>query len=108
MAPRPRSGYSCRVYDLLYRLLVVVWFIAYMSAIYLALHMIVARFSRNPNGLVLWFFSVLTAPLTWPVRRFLPPQTPERRVRLIALGAWVGLWLATRLAFWGLGAAPLG
>lgn len=96
------------MYDIAYRLVVVVWFIAYMSAIYLALHMVVARFSRNPNGLVLWFFSVLTSPLTWPVRTFLPPQTPEPRVRLIALGAWVGLWLATRLAFWGLGAPPLG
>jgi uncharacterized protein YggT (Ycf19 family) len=95
------------MYDTVHRVLVVVWFIAYMSAIYLALHVMVARFSRNPNGLVPWFFSVLTSPLTWPVRAFLPPQTPTPRVRLIALGAWVGLWLATRLAFWGLGAPPL-
>jgi len=95
------------MYDILYRLLVVVWFIAYMAAIYLALHMIVARFSRNPGGLVLWFFGVLTAPLIRPVRACLPPLTPERRVRLIALGAWIGLWLVTRVAFWALGAAPL-
>ena len=95
------------MHAILYRLLVVLWFIAYMSAIYLALHMVVARLSRNPNGLVLWFFNVLTSPLTWPVRAFLPSRTPEPRVRLIALGAWVGLWLATRLAFWALGAPPL-
>ena len=92
---------------IVYRLLVVVWFIAYMSAIYLALHMVVARFGRNPNGLVLWFFSVLTSPLTWPVRAILPPGTPEPRVRLIALGAWLALWLLTRLAFWAIGTPPL-
>ena len=95
------------MYDIIYRVLVVVWFIAYMSAIYLALHMVVARFSRNPHSLLLWFFSVLTSPLTWPVRAVLSEGTPERRVRLIALGAWLGLWLLTRLAFWAIGTPPL-
>ena len=95
------------MHDSLYRVLVVVWFIAYMSVIYLALHMVVARFNRNPQSLLLWFFSVLTTPLIWPVRAVLPPGTPERRVRLIALGAWLGLWLLTRLVFWAIGTRPL-
>jgi hypothetical protein len=95
------------MYDMVYRVLVVVWFIAYMSAVYLALHMVVARFSRNPHSLVLWFFSVLTSPLTWPVRAVLGEGRPEHRVRLIALGAWLALWLLTRLAFWAIGTPPL-
>jgi hypothetical protein len=95
------------MYDMVYRVLVVVWFIAYMSAVYLALHMVVARFSRNPHSLVLWFFSVLTSPLTWPVHAVLGEGRPEHRVRLIALGAWLALWLLTRLAFWAIGTPPL-
>jgi hypothetical protein len=27
----------------------------------------------------------------------LPPATPERRVRLVALGVYVALWLAVRI-----------
>lgn len=95
------------MHDSLYRVLVVVWFIAYMSVIYLALYLVVVRFSRNPHSLLLWFFTVLTTPLIWPVRAVLPPGMPERRVRLIALGAWLGLWLLTRLAFWAIGTRPL-
>ena len=104
--PRPPAIID-PVNDILYRLLIVGWFVAYMAAIYLMLHMVVVRLSRNPNGTVLWFFSVLTSPLTWPVRAVLPEGTPERRVRLIALGAWLGLWLLTRLAFWAIGTPPL-
>jgi hypothetical protein len=96
------------VYETLYRLLVLVWFVAYMAAIYLILHMVVARFSRNPNGTVLWFFGVVTSPLTWPVRAVLPARTPERRVRLVALGMYVALWVGARWALSGMGGPRLG
>jgi hypothetical protein len=96
------------VHEILYRLLVLLWFVAYMAAIYLMLHMVVARFSRNPNGTVLWFFTVLTSPLTWPVRAVLPWQIPERRVRLVALGMYVALWAGTRWALSGMGGPRLG
>ena len=33
------------MHELIYRFLVLVWFLSYMAAIYLALHMIVARFT---------------------------------------------------------------
>ena len=35
------------MHELIYRLLVLVWFLSYMAAIYLALHMVVARFIRT-------------------------------------------------------------
>ena len=72
-------------YALIYRLLVLVWFLSYMAAIYLALHMIVARFTRAPDSRLLWFFSVITGPLTRPARAWVSAGASEGRVRLITL-----------------------
>lgn len=83
--------------DLPYRLLVLVWFVAYLSAIYLALHMMVARFSRKPGSRLLWFFTVVTSPLTSPVRAAFGPHVPEPRARLIAFGGYVVLWIVARV-----------
>jgi hypothetical protein len=94
--------------ELLYRLLFMVWFLAYMSAIYLALHMVVARFVRRADNRVLWFFSVITGPLTRPVRVLLPVRTPEPRVRLVTLIVLVAVWFATRMALARLGGISLG
>ena len=107
VSPRPPAIID-PVNEILYRLLIVGWFVAYMAAIYLMLHMVVARLSRNPNGTVLWFFSVLTSPLTGPVRAVLPARTPEGRVRFVALGLYVALWAATRWALSGMGGPRLG
>jgi hypothetical protein len=85
------------MHELIYRLLVLVWFLSYMAAIYLALHMVVARFTRAPDSRLLWFFSVITGPLTRPVRAWVSQGTSEGRVRLITLLALVALWLGTRL-----------
>ena len=43
-------------------------FLCFMAVFYLALHNVLARLSRNSEGKILWFFDVLTAPLTRPVR----------------------------------------
>ena len=83
--------------ELSYRLLVLVWFVAYLSAIYLALHIMVARFSRKPGSRLLWFFSVVTSPLTWPVRAVFGPHFPEPRARLVAFGGYVVLWIVARV-----------
>ena len=95
------------MHELVRYLLVIVWFLCYMAAVYLALHILVARFSRAPGSRLLWFFSVVTGPLTRPVRALTPPGTPEGRVRVVALGAYVALMIAARLALWGLGGNPL-
>ena len=77
----------------------------FMAWIYLALHMIFARFVIRPDSLVLWFFGVVTGPLTRPVRALLPSGTPEPRVRGVSLAVYVGLWLALRAVLIWLGPA---
>ncbi len=95
------------MHELIYRLLVLVWFLSYMAAIYLTLHMIVVRLSRAPDSRLLWFFSVITGPLTRPVRTW-APGTSEARVRLITLVALVAVWLGTRVLLSRLGGLDIG
>ena len=87
---------------LLHTLNVVVPLVFFMASIYLGLHILFARLINRPDSPVLWFFSVVTGPLTRPVRRLLGAATPERQVRLAALGVYVALWLGSRilLAHW--------
>ena len=94
--------------DLLYRAVIVLWFVAYMSLIYLALHMIVARFVRSPDSRLLWFFSIVTSPLVRPVRALLPANTGPTRVRLVALVIYGIVWLALRTLLGQLSGAHLG
>jgi hypothetical protein len=82
---------------LLYRLLLLISFIAYMAAIYVALHIVVAHFTTMPGSRLLWFFSVLTGPLTGSIRRILPEGITESQLRYVTLAACVAIWLATRL-----------
>jgi hypothetical protein len=88
---------------LLYRLLLLISFVAYMAAIYVALHIVVARFSRAPGSRLLWFFSVLTGPLTRPIRSMLPNGMTESQVRYLTLAACIVIWLTIRLVLAGLG-----
>ena len=91
------------LYEIARRVLVLVAFLGYMAAIYLALHIVVARLNRSPESRLLWFFSVLTRPLTRPVQAFLPPGTPESRVRYLTLGICLVIWLGARLLLAGMG-----
>jgi hypothetical protein len=86
---------------------IVVPLLFFMAWIYIALHIVFARVIRDPRSPVLWFFGVVTGPLTRPVRALLPPATAEARVRLVSLGVYVVLWVLTRVALVGLlGPAP--
>ena len=76
---------------------VVVPLVFFMASVYLLLHVLFARFITRPDSPVLWFFSVVTGPLTRPVRAALAPGTTERRIRLVALGVYVALWLGSRI-----------
>ena len=88
---------------LVYRLLLLISFVAYIAAIYVALHIVVAHFSSAPGSRLLWFFSVLTGPLTRPIRGILPAGMTESQVRYLTLGVCVVIWLATRLLLAALG-----
>jgi uncharacterized protein YggT (Ycf19 family) len=82
-------------------------FLFFMAAFYLALHIVFARLvpASRPSA-TLWFFTVLTGPLTRPVRALLPPGTPDTRVRAVSLGVYVGLWIVARLVVGQLFPAP--
>jgi hypothetical protein len=93
---------------LLSRLLLLLSFLAYMAAIYMVLYIVVAHFSRTPQSRVLWFFSVLTMPLTGSIRRLLPDGLTEPQVRYLTLAACVILWLTTRILLAVLGGVGSG
>jgi hypothetical protein len=74
-------------------------FVFFMASVYLALHILIARlFPAGRPSATLWFFSIVTGPLTRPVRALLPAGTPEPRVRVLSLALYVGLWIVSRIA----------
>jgi hypothetical protein len=78
---------------------ILVPFVFFMASVYLTLHILVARLlPADRSSATLWFFAIITGPLTRPVRAMLPAGTPERRVRALSLALYVGLWIASRLA----------
>jgi hypothetical protein len=109
-APNSTSGkyVVTHMYASIYRLLLLISFVAYMAAIYVALHIVVAHFSRAPGSRLLWFFSVLTGPLTRPIRAMLPGRVTESQVRYLTLVACVAIWLAMRLLLAVLGGVDQG
>ena len=87
---------------------VVVPLVFFMSAVYLALHIVFARLIGRPGSAVLWFFSIVTSPLTRPVRAALPSGTAEGRVRVISLAVYAALWIVARVVFHQLTAVRFG
>jgi len=68
-------------------------FLCYMSIFYLALHKLVARLSQKPKSKLLWFFSVLTAPLTRPVRAWTMSETSDDQLLSKSLLFYGFLWI---------------
>jgi hypothetical protein len=78
---------------------VLVPFLFMMASVYLAVHVVFSWLIVSPRSQVLAFFSVVTSPLTRPVRAALPAGTAESRVRVVALAVYLVLWIVTdRLA----------
>jgi len=92
--------------DLLLRLRLAVHLIVplilFMASTYLALHIVFARLVARDSP-VLWFFGVVTRPLTRPVAALLPVGTPEARVRLVSLAVYVTLWIGVRIVLAAIG-----
>jgi len=74
-------------------LLLLIRFLCFVAIVYLALHVIFTRLISRPDSKVLWFFSIITSPLTWPVRAWLFPQASESQIRLAALFLYGLLWV---------------
>jgi uncharacterized protein YggT (Ycf19 family) len=74
---------------------VVLPLLLFMASVYLALHIAFVRLIPSRDSPVLWFFSVVTGPLTRPVRALLPAGTAETRIRYVALAIYAGLWLVS-------------
>ena len=74
-------------------LLTLIRFLCFVAIVYLTLHVIFARLITRPDSKVLWFFSIITSPLTWPVRAWLFPQAGESQLRFAALIVYGLLWV---------------
>jgi hypothetical protein len=68
-------------------------FLCFMAVFYLALHKLVARLSQKKNSKLLWFFSVLTTPLTRPVRAWTMPGTSDEQLLTKSLLFYSFLWV---------------
>ncbi len=80
------------------RLLLLLRLVAFIAVFYLALHLVVARFSRKPGSKLLWFFEVLTGPFTRFAARFTPADTPPSRLLWYAFAGCVAIWMAAVVA----------
>ena len=75
------------------RCLLLLRLLCFMALVYLALHVLVTRLITNPDSKVRWFFSVLTAPLLWPLRVWSAQDVPPARLLPVALGIYGVLWV---------------
>lgn len=79
--------------DPLSQILFLARFLCFMAVFYLALHKIVSSMSKKPNSKLLWFFSVVTAPLTYPVRAWTMPGMTDEQLLSRSLVFYALLWL---------------
>jgi hypothetical protein len=80
------------VNETLPRFLLLLRFLCFVAVVYLALHALFARLISKPDSKILWFFSTLTMPLTWPIRVWLPSEASDSRLRYVALVVYGLLW----------------
>ena len=79
--------------DPIAQILLLLRFFCFMAVFYLALHKIVARLSRKPDSKLLWFFGVLTAPLTLLVKRYSSPDATDDQIVSYSLIFYGLLWM---------------
>jgi hypothetical protein len=79
--------------EVFFRLLFLLRFMLFVAVVYLLLHVIFARLISKSESKVLWFFSIVTSPLTYPVRAWFLPTASASRLRFAALVFYGGLWI---------------
>lgn len=80
------------------RFLLLLRFLCFVAVVYLALHVLFARLISKPDSKVLWFFSIVTMPLTRPIRVWLTSEASDSRVRFAALVFYCVLWVIILVA----------
>jgi hypothetical protein len=63
-----------------------------MAVVYLALHKVASRLSKKPGSKLLWFFGVLTGPLTRPVKAWTMPGSNVDQILSKSLLFYAFLW----------------
>ena len=81
--------------DPIFKLFFLLRFLCFVAVVYLALHWTVRRLSAKPNSKLLWFFSVVTSPLTRPVKVWIAPGSTDDRILSVSLFFYGLLWLVT-------------
>lgn len=85
--------FATALIDPTFKLFFLLRFLCFVAVVYLALHWTVRRFSAKPNSKLLWFFSVVTAPLTRPVKAWIKPSLTDDRILSAALLFYGFLWI---------------
>jgi hypothetical protein len=83
------------------QILFIARFLCFMATFYLALHKLAIRITTRRDGKLMWFFSVLTAPLIRPVRAWMPGASDEQllsRALLVYACMWLGFVVLGKLA----------
>ena len=86
--------------DPISQILLLARFLCFVAVFYLALHKTAARLSKKPDSKMLWFFSVLTTPLTRPVRKWFMPGANEDQLLSGALFCYGLLWFCLVALGW--------
>ena len=73
-------------------------FLCFVAVVYLGLHIVFSRLISKSDSKILWFFSVITLPLTRPVRAWFVPGTTHSRLRFVALVFYIVLWVLLLIA----------
>jgi hypothetical protein len=81
------------VNDPLARIVFLLRFLCFMAVVYLAMHALVSRLISKSDSKLVWFFSVVTEPLTRPVRSCIRRDAPPSHVLAVALVVYSALWI---------------
>jgi len=84
---------STTLIDPTFKLFFLLRFLCFVAVVYLLLHWTVRRLSHKPNSKLLWFFSVVTAPLTRPIKAWTKPGAKDDWVLSVSLLFYGLLWL---------------
>jgi uncharacterized protein YggT (Ycf19 family) len=77
------------------KILTLVRLVSFMVLLYLALGWLVERHSRKPDSQLKAFFRLICSPITRPVARRMPKETPHQRVLAMSMGLVGAVWLAS-------------